>query len=83
MQDKIILITGGTRRIGEAICRKLHSEGMSLMIHYRSSEKEAQALQTKLNQIRPGSVALIQADLLDSAQLPILVGETLKHCRAK
>jgi len=79
MQDKIILITGGTRRIGEAICRKLHSEGMSLMIHYRSSEKEAQALQTKLNQIRPGSVALIQADLLDTAQLPILVNETLKH----
>ena len=79
MQDKIILITGGTRRIGEAICRKLHSEGMSLMIHYRSSEKEAQALQTKLNQIRPGSVALIKADLLDTAQLSILVNETLKH----
>ena len=52
---------------------------MSLMIHYRSSEKEAQALQTKLNQIRPGSVALIQADLLDTAQLPILINETLKH----
>tara|TARA_B110000438_G_scaffold267803_1_gene282926 strand:+ start:645 stop:1385 length:741 start_codon:yes stop_codon:yes gene_type:complete len=79
MQDKIILITGGTRRIGEAICQKLHSEGMSLMIHYRSSEKEAQALQTKLNQIRPGSVALIKADLLDTAQLSILVNETLKH----
>ena len=79
MQDKIILITGGTRRIGKAICRKLHSEGMSLMIHYRSSEKEAQALQTKLNQIRPGSVALIKADLLDTAQLSILVNETLKH----
>ena len=79
MQDKIILITGGTRRIGEAICLKLHSEGMNLMIHYRSSEKEAQALQTKLNQIRPESVALIKADLLDIAQLPILVNETLKH----
>ena len=79
MQNKIILITGGTRRIGETICQKLHSEGMSLMIHYRSSEKEAQALQTKLNQIRPGSVALIQADLLDTAQLPILINETLKH----
>jgi len=79
MQDKITLITGGTRRIGETICQKLHSEGMNLMIHYRSSEKEAQALHTKLNQIRPGSVALIQADLLDIAQLPILVNKTIQH----
>ena len=79
MQDKIILVTGGARRIGETICRKLHSEGMNLMVHYRSSEREAQVLQTKLNQIRPGSVALIQADLLDITQLPILVNETIKH----
>ena len=79
MQDKIILITGGTKRIGETICRKLHSEGMNLMLHYRSSEREAQVLQSKLNQIRPGSVALIQADLLDIDQLPTLVGETINH----
>ena len=79
MQDKIILITGGTKRIGETICRKLHSEGMNLMVHYRSSEREAQVLQSKLNQIRPGSVALIQADLLDIDQLPTLVGETINH----
>jgi pteridine reductase len=79
MQDKIILVTGGARRIGETICQKLHSEGMNLMVHYRSSEREAQVLQTKLNQIRPGSVALIQADLLDITQLPILVNETIKH----
>jgi pteridine reductase len=52
---------------------------MNLMVHYRSSEREAQVLQTKLNQIRPGSVALIQADLLDISQLPIIVNETLKH----
>ena len=79
MQDKIILITGGTRRIGETICRKLHSEGMNLMVHYRSSEREAQVLQTELNQIRSGSVALIQADLLELAQLPTLVNKTINH----
>ena len=79
MQNKIILITGGARRIGEAICRKLHSEGMNLMIHYRSSEKEAQLLQAELNQIRTKSVALVQADLLDTTRLPILVNETINH----
>ena len=62
MQSKIILITGGTKRLGAAICRKLHTVGMNLMVHYRSSEKEARMLQTELNQVRPGSVALVQAD---------------------
>ena len=79
MQSKIILITGGTKRLGAAICRKLHTVGMNLMVHYRSSEKEARMLQTELNQVRPGSVALVQADLLDTTQLPNLVTETIKH----
>lgn len=79
MQDKTILITGGAKRIGKAICRKLHSEGMNIMVHYRSSEREAQILQKELNKIRPGSVALVQADLLDINQLQILVNETIKY----
>ena len=78
MQDKTILITGGTKRIGEAICRRLHSSGMNLMIHYRTSEREAQTLQTSLNQIRHGSVAIIQADLLDTSQIPILANKTME-----
>ncbi|MEE8289055.1 MAG: pteridine reductase [Nitrosomonadaceae bacterium] len=79
MQSKVILVTGGTKRLGAAICRKLHNVGMNLMVHYRSSENEARTLQTELNQVRPGSVALVQADLLDITQLPNLVNETIKH----
>jgi pteridine reductase len=79
MQSKVILVTGGTKRLGAAICRKLHTVGMKLMVHYRSSENEARTLQTELNQVRPGSVALVQADLLDITQLPNLVNETIKH----
>ena len=79
MQDKTILITGGTKRIGEAICRRLHSKGMNLMIHYRSSEREAQELKASLNQIRDGSVAIIKADLLDITQAPILANKTIEN----
>ena len=79
MQEKVILITGGSRRLGAAICRKLHTKGMSLMVHYRSSKIEAQKLQTELNRIRPNSVALVQADLLDISQLPKIVSETIKQ----
>ncbi len=73
MKDKVILVTGGARRVGAAICRWLHRHGARLLIHHRSSLQEARQLQQKLEQTRPGSVALIQADLLDTANIPALV----------
>ncbi len=78
MQGKVVLITAGAKRVGAAICRKLHLRGANLMVHYRSSQVEAQGLETELNQIRPGSVALVQADLLDISQMPRLISQTIQ-----
>lgn len=78
MQPKSVLITGGAKRVGAAICRRLHASGMNIMLHYRSSAKEARALATEFNRARADSVALIQADLLKIGALPNLVNETLK-----
>jgi pteridine reductase len=64
--------------VGAAICRKLHQRGASLMVHYRSSLEEAQGLESELNQIRPGSVALVQVDLLDISQIPRLISQTIQ-----
>ncbi len=79
MQGKVVLVTGGARRVGAATSRRLHGRGANLVVHYRASEKEALSLQTELNQVRAGSVALAQADLLDIRQLSYLVGEAVKH----
>lgn len=79
MQGKVILITGGARRVGAATCRRLHAQGANLAVHYRASMQEAQGLQAELNQIRPGSVALVQADLLNIAGLPHLVAKTIEQ----
>ena len=79
MQGKVILVTGGARRVGAATCRRLHAQGANLVVHYRASESEARALQAELNQVRPGSVALVQADLLETAHLPRLIDETVSH----
>lgn len=75
----MVLITGGAKRVGAAICRMLHADGAQLMIHYRSSDFEARALQTELNLSRANSVEIIQADLLDIAALPQLVSKTVNH----
>ena len=77
MHGKVVLITGGARRVGAASARLLHAAGARLMIHYRSSAGEARALQAELNALRPDSVALIQADLLDIGGLPALINQTV------
>jgi pteridine reductase len=79
MRGKAILVTGGARRVGAATCRRLHALGANLILHYRSSAREAQALQAELNHVRIGSVALVQADLLDTSQLPNLASKTVEQ----
>lgn len=76
---KVVLITGGAKRVGAAICRELHASGAQLMIHYKSSVKEARALQAELNLQRANSVAIIQGDLLNNAIPASLIHETVKH----
>lgn len=63
LQDKVALITGGAHRIGGALSRALHAEGMRLVIHYHASEAAAHALQAELHQARPDSVMLVRGDL--------------------
>ena len=71
--DGVVLITGGSGRIGAQTARRLHETGMKLAIHYRSSEAQAKALQAELEGKRPDSVLLLQADLHDMAALPGLI----------
>lgn len=79
LQDKVVLITGGAKRVGSSICRLLHGGGAKLMIHYRNSVGEARALQSELNLQRPNSAAIIQGDLHNLAVLPSLIQETVSH----
>lgn len=79
VQGQVVLITGGAKRVGAAICRSLHAAGADLMVHYRSSSKEAHALQDELNAIRTDSVALARADILKPSSLPSLVNDTVER----
>jgi pteridine reductase len=78
LTNKVVLITGGAKRVGAAICRELHAHGANVMIHYNTSANEAVALQSELNQARAESAAIIQADLLNTSLIANLVAETLR-----
>src|SRR4030088_653589 len=77
LSGKVVLVTGGAKRVGAAIARRLHREGAKLMLHYRGSEREARARRAELNVARADSVALVQADLLDIAGLSEIVRNTV------
>ncbi|EHQ51455.1 pteridine reductase [Ectothiorhodospira sp. PHS-1] len=65
LQGKTVLITGGARRIGACMARRLHAQGMNLVIHYRRSSDDALALQKALEARRPNSVRLVGGELLE------------------
>jgi pteridine reductase len=73
LTGKTVLITGAARRVGATIARTLHGAGANLVVHYRKSSGEAEALSGELNRARARSAAIIQADLLDLGKLPALV----------
>jgi len=79
LTGKVVLITGGARRIGATVGRVLHELGMNLVIHYRHSEIDARALQAELQEKRENSVLLLQADLLHVAKLNRMVQQIIEH----
>jgi pteridine reductase len=49
LHNKTVLVTGGAKRVGAAICRRLHAAGANVVIHYRASAADARALAKALN----------------------------------
>lgn len=79
MQGKTVLVTGGAKRVGAAIVRRLHAAGANVAIHCRASLYDALALRAELNDVRPDSACAIQADLIDTAALWRVVDETVQQ----
>jgi pteridine reductase len=69
----VALITGAARRVGAVIARTLHAAGYDVALHYRSSADEAHALAGELEQQRPDSTLLLQAELAELSSLPPMV----------
>ena len=78
LEDKVVVITGGARRVGAAIGRRLHAVGANLVVHYRSSAQEARTLKDELTASRADSVVLVQGDLLKPANNTGLIKEAVK-----
>jgi pteridine reductase len=62
LHGQVALVTGAGRRIGRAVALRLASEGARIIVHYRSSRSEAEAVAAEI--VRNGGEAVcIQAEL--------------------
>jgi NAD(P)-dependent dehydrogenase (short-subunit alcohol dehydrogenase family) len=59
--DRVLLVTGGSRGIGAAVCRKAASQGWRVMINYVSNQAAAQAVADEI--MAAGGIAkIVQGD---------------------
>ena len=62
LTGKVAVVTGSGRGIGKGIALKLAQEGASVVVNYRKSEDEAEAVVKEIEQ-KGGKAAAIQADM--------------------
>lgn len=68
MENKVVCITGAGRGIGAGMAQMFSENGYDLILHYRSSEKELDALIQKIQ--KPNQkIWKVQADICDETQV--------------
>ena len=76
MEQKVVLITGGSRGIGAATARRFAAGGCKVVINYHRSQAQAEALAAEI-----GGWA-VQADVADPVQVGRMVDNVLdKFCQ--
>lgn len=81
LMGKCALITGAAHRIGAAIARQLHAEGMNILLHYRHSKEAAEKVRHELEKKRAHSVWLLQADLHQPESYNFLISQVEALCQ--
>ncbi|WP_293448552.1 SDR family NAD(P)-dependent oxidoreductase [Persephonella sp.] len=78
LKGKNVLITGAGKRIGKFLALALAKDGANIILHYRSSEKEAEEV---LNTVLEKGVnaVKIKADLEKTVEVKRLIEESIKN----
>ena len=77
--NKSVLVTGGTRGIGEAISREFAKKGYNLIINYVNSNENAQNLKQELEKEYNIKVLPIQADISNEIAIKNMVDTAIKE----
>jgi 3-oxoacyl-[acyl-carrier protein] reductase len=82
LDDKTVLVTGGSRGIGADIVRRAMAEGAHVAFTYKESAGPARLLATELTALHPGQdCAAFPCDVTDTQSSQALVDEVLARFR--
>ncbi|MBS0556193.1 MAG: pteridine reductase [Proteobacteria bacterium] len=79
VQRPVAVITGAAKRVGAQIARSLHMAGYDLVLHYRHSRSEMDALIAELEAARENSTLAVTTDLVNTKKLPGIVETCLRR----
>ena len=74
MSKGLVIVTGGARGIGAAICRKLAADGHAVAVNFAASERAAQETVAAIHSAG-GKAEAFRADVGDPAAIPALFKE--------
>ncbi len=78
LNRRVALVTGAAKRLGRAVALRLAVEGCDLVIHYRSSEREARDTVTEVEKLGRRALA-VSADLAQLGEIKNLFAQTTQH----
>ena len=78
LTGKIALITGGAKRVGKAISQALAAKGCHLVVHYNTSQTDAQATVRALRAAGNEAIAL-QADITKEDEVEHMIKAAVSH----
>ncbi|TDO51687.1 enoyl-[acyl-carrier protein] reductase III [Kribbella sp. VKM Ac-2527] len=76
MQDKTIIITGGSRGMGQRLALKLGAEGANVVVNYRRDDAAAKLTVADIEAVG-GTAIAVQADVADTAAVESMVDKVV------
>jgi 3-oxoacyl-[acyl-carrier protein] reductase len=76
--SRVVIVTGGSKGIGAAICRAFVNAGDTVVINYSRSKEHADSLMSALSGLK-GRMALEKADISNYAEAKRMVDNTVNN----
>lgn len=77
--NKVVVVTGGTRGIGEAISREFAQKGYDIVINFVNSEDKANNLKEELEEKYAIKVLPVKADISNEEECKMLVEKSINE----
>ena len=78
LKGRVALVTGGTRGIGEAICRSLASQGATIAAGYSGNEQKASEFRGNFSQKYSTPVTTLKGNVADPDDCRRTIDEVIK-----